>query len=159
MVISADVEIVGAGPIGLANAWGLKKPNPDLKVVVIEKYSEYQRKHSLIMQHQQLEKLMLATGSEHDEQLCALLARLKKDPHIRTNELESIFKQLALDNGVEIIIEEVQQSTIETQLLGCKPKLIIGADGTHSVVNQSFFPEGNQVKHEFDSLVIDVKSC
>ena len=172
----ADVVIVGGGPIGLANAWGIKKLNPSLKVVVLEKYEQYQRKHTLVMQHQQLDKLMKATGTEQNAILCALLARLKKDAHIRTNELESIFKQLAIDCGVEIIIEEVVDKSVKIvvdelldngetviqkvqkisnnqQLLRCNPKLIIGADGTHSVVSRTFFPEGNQIKHEFDYVL------
>ncbi|WED43441.1 FAD-dependent oxidoreductase [Legionella cardiaca] len=151
----ADVVIVGGGPIGLAHAWGLKKLNPDVNVVVFEKYEEYQRKHTLIMQHQQLQKLMEATETMDDPDLLTLLKRLKKDPHIRTNELEQIFKTLAQNNGVEIITEEIKKETIQQQIFDKHPdaRLIIGADGTHSVVSSTLFPEGNQVKHEFDYVL------
>jgi 2-polyprenyl-6-methoxyphenol hydroxylase-like FAD-dependent oxidoreductase len=150
---SQTVVIVGGGPIGLAHAWGLKKLNPKLKVIVLEKYKEYQRSHTLIMQHEPLEGLMRATKSLNDPALSKLLTRLIRDSHIRTNELEDEFKKLALENGVEIKIEEVQESTIQTQLAELKPSLIIGADGTHSVVNRCLFPADNQVKVSFDYVL------
>lgn len=155
MGLGTNVVIVGAGPIGLAYAWGIKKLNPDLKIVVLEKYEEFQRKHTLNMQYEQLEKLMYATGTRSDVVLSGLLEQLKQDPHIRTNVLQSTFKQLALDCGVEIITDEVKKSTIQQQLFERYPdaQLIIGADGTHSVVSDSLFPEGNQVKHEFDYVL------
>ncbi|HIE3579091.1 TPA: hypothetical protein ACXLVG_000702 [Legionella anisa] len=41
MALDTDVLVVGAGPIGLINAWGMKQLNPNLKIVVLEKYAEY----------------------------------------------------------------------------------------------------------------------
>src|SRR5690242_9248184 len=90
------VVIVGGGPIGLAHAWGLKKLNKNLNIIVKEKYQEYQRKHTLIMKPTSLEALMKATHTLEDPILSGLLKRLKKDPHIRTNELEKIFKDMAI---------------------------------------------------------------
>ncbi|KTC78050.1 FAD-dependent oxidoreductase [Legionella brunensis] len=150
-----DVVIVGGGPIGLAHAWGIKKLNPNLEIVVLEKYEEYQRKHTLVMQHEQLKKLMEATETTEDPTLVALLNRLKKDPHIRTNELEQIFKKMAQNLGVKIVNEEVKQETIHEQIFDKYPKarLVIGADGTHSVVSRALFGEDNQVKHEFDYVL------
>lgn len=153
MINHSEIVIVGGGPIGLAHAWGFKKLNKDLKVVVLEKYEVYQRKHTLIMQHQQLKKLMKATGTQNDPALMNLLKQLKKDPHIRTNALEDVFKKLAIDSGVEITQEEVKEESIEQIITPFRTKLLIGADGTHSVVSRSLFPEGNQVKHEFDYVL------
>jgi 2-polyprenyl-6-methoxyphenol hydroxylase-like FAD-dependent oxidoreductase len=152
MKIDNEIVIVGAGPIGLAYAWGFKKLNPKLNVVVLEKNVKYTRDHTLNMQWQQLEKLRKATHTVTDTDLKALQTQLRTDPHIRTNELERIFKKLAEDSGVKIIIEEVKKDSIKEQINNhaANPKLIIGADSTHSVVSSSLFPEGNQVKHEFD---------
>src|SRR4051794_31483904 len=85
MAFDTDILVVGAGPIGLVNAWGMKRLNPKLKIVVLEKYAEYQRTHTLVMQAEQLEAIMKATNSEQHPELVKLLKQLKKDPHIRTN--------------------------------------------------------------------------
>lgn len=146
----ADVLIVGGGPIGLVQAWGLKKINPDLKVVVLEKYEEFQRKHTLVMQYKQLEALMRATDSMEDPVLRSLLQQLRKSPNIRTNVLQETFKDLATALGVEIKIQEVKSDNIADQIQKYSPELIIGADGTHSVVNAQLFPEGNRINYEID---------
>jgi 2-polyprenyl-6-methoxyphenol hydroxylase-like FAD-dependent oxidoreductase len=151
----STVVIVGGGPIGLAQAWGIKKLNPALDVVVLEKYEQYQRKHTLMMQHKKLEYLMQVTGALENSSLLALLHQLQKDPHIRTTSLEEVFKSVAMDSGVKIIHEEIKAETIDEQLFerfsdAC---LIIGADGTHSVISHTLFPQGNQVKHEFDYVL------
>ncbi|HAT1130431.1 TPA: hypothetical protein NR353_001603 [Legionella pneumophila] len=156
MALDTDVLVVGAGPIGLINAWGMKQLNPNLKIVVLEKYAEYQRSHTLVMQAKQLEAIMKATHSEMDPDMVSLLSQLQKDPHIRTNTLQKIFTKLARNSGVDILIEhEVTKETLKQILADEYPhtKLIIGADGTHSVVNQILFPEENQVKHEFDFVL------
>jgi hypothetical protein len=148
-----NIVIVGGGPIGLIQAFGLKKLNKDLKVTVLEKYDEYQRKHTLIMQPASLEAVMEATNTQSDPDLSTLLKRLKQDPHIRTNELETLFKELAKKNGVDIVREEVKADTAKEQLSRYQPDMIIGADGTHSVTNQALFPPNNQVKVEFDYVL------
>lgn len=155
MAINADVVIIGGGPIGLAHAWGIKQLNPALKVVVYEKYEEYQRRHTLIMQPKCLEALMVATNTVDNPDLDALLRQIEDDPNIRTNALEHIFKKVSKDLGVEIINQEIETDTLNSQLFTENPnvRLVIGADGTHSIISQSLFPEGNQIKHEFDFVL------
>ncbi|MFA6302681.1 MAG: hypothetical protein WC627_06065 [Legionella sp.] len=155
MTSKADVVIIGGGPIGLAHAWGVKKLNPKLNVVVLEKYEEYQRRHTLVMQHERLSELMNATNTQQDPALIELLKQLKTDPNIRTNSLEKIFKDLAKTSGVAIINQEVKKDAIKQQIFAEYPdaKLIIGADGTHSVVSETLFPAGNQIKHKFDYVL------
>lgn len=155
-MLTKEIVIVGGGPIGLAHAWGMKKLNPDLRVLVFEKYPEYQRSHTLIMEPEQLNSLMKATNTTREPALVQLLSQLRKDRHIRTNSLEAVFKELASANGVEIIHEEIKKDNLVEQISKhCKtmPEMIIGADGTHSVVSDTLFPEGNQVKHEFDYVL------
>ena len=155
MAENTDVLVIGAGPIGLINAWGIQRLNPSLNVVVLEKYEEYQRKHTLVMQPKHLEAIMKATHSEDHPTLVDLLKQLKKDPHIRTSVLQEIFTKLALASNVQIktkseVFKEKMNETINAYP---NVSLIIGADGTHSVVSDSLFPDGNQVKYEFDFVL------
>lgn len=146
----ADVVIVGGGPIGYAQALGFKKLNPELQVVVLEKYPVFKRKHTLVLQPKQLENYMKAADLTNEPRLTALLKQLRKHPHVRTNVLQETLKEIATDYGVKTVITEVKPDTIEQQLFRYHPKLIVGADGTHSVVNQQLFPRNNQIKHEVD---------
>ncbi len=146
----ADVLIIGGGPIGLLQAWAIKTLNPSLKVVVLEKYEEFQRKHTLVMQYEQLEAVMHATDSMDDPVLVDLLQQLRKHPNIRTNVLQETFKDMARALGVEIKIQEVTAETIDDQIQKYNPELLIGADGTHSVVNQELFPANNRINYEID---------
>lgn len=155
MAENTDVLVIGAGPIGLINAWGMQRLNPSLNIVVLEKYEEYQRKHTLVMQPEHLEAIMKATHSEDHPTLVALLKQLKKDPHIRTSVLQHTFAKLASESNVQIRTKEVHKEDIK-QIIDNEYRnasLIIGADGTHSVVSDSLFPEGNQVKYEFDFVL------
>jgi protoporphyrinogen oxidase len=33
-----EIVIVGAGPIGIAYAWGIKQINPKIEITILEKY-------------------------------------------------------------------------------------------------------------------------
>jgi 2-polyprenyl-6-methoxyphenol hydroxylase-like FAD-dependent oxidoreductase len=148
-----DVIIVGAGPVGLAFAAGLKNLNPDLRIRVYEKYPEYQRKHTLVVQHEQVAKYIREAGFEADNEMQALLATLRTDPNIRTSTLEEILKGKAQALGVEIVVEEIKEETIHQQIGRHTPRFVTGADGTHSVVSRAVFGPDNQVKHEFDYVL------
>ncbi len=150
-----DVVIVGAGPIGLAFAWALKQLNPNLKIVIYEKYEQYQRKHTLNMLFQHLAALIKAADAENNPLLKELLQQLQKDPHIRTSELEKTFKAIVESQATDIIIKEITGDNIHEEILTQYPdaKLIFGADGTHSVVSKTLFGADNQEKHELDYVL------
>ncbi len=150
---NTDVIFVGAGPIGLATAIGLKSLDPHLSIVMAERYEEYQRKHNLIMDPTHLEMFMKATGTEHIKILSDLLADLKKNPRIRTNKLEEALKKVAKQKDVEIIQHKVSKQDLEHLSESKEHSLIVGADGTHSAVSENLFPEDNQIKHEFDFVL------
>jgi hypothetical protein len=108
------------------------------------------------MQHKLLDSLMKATGTENDPELVTLLDQLRKDPHIRTNKLQEIFMRVAKKRGVKVKTKkEVKPETFWEDVLPTNgsPQLLIGADGTHSVVSDCAFPPGNQIKHEFDYVL------
>lgn len=148
-----DVVIVGAGPVGLAFAIGLKKLNKALQIRVYEKYEEYQRKHTLEVLHEQVENYIREAGLKGDAEMEGLLDILKSDPNIRTNTLEEILKNKALALEVEIVVEEIKEEKIRQQIGRHAPRFVVGADGTHSVVSRTLFDPDNQVKHEFDFVL------
>ncbi len=152
-----DVVIVGGGPIGLAHAFGLKKLNPSLNVVLLEKSIEHKRKRTLLMCREQLRSFMRATNAESEQDLKDLLGRLKADPRIQMDELTRIFNKLAKAKGVDIQTKElntVQENDALLHLLPkYKPRLIIFADGARSRIGRRMFDKGNQIKHEFDYIL------
>ncbi len=122
----------------------------------VSEHSTWTRTYSAAKNHakgspRQLENYMQATGLMADTRLSQLLDQLrKKGPNVRTNVLQETFRNLAEALGVITVIEEIKLETIEKQVFRYKPKLVVGADGTHSVVNQNLFPINNQIKHEVD---------
>jgi 2-polyprenyl-6-methoxyphenol hydroxylase-like FAD-dependent oxidoreductase len=156
--MKSNIIIVGGGPIGLAAALSIKLLNPAINIITYEKYEEYQRKHTLRVQSDKQAALMKVSRAERVNELVQLLGRIKKDPSIRTSELEATYKNLAQKLGVDIRIEEIKEDNLVEKLRiqdeeDSEINLIIGADGTHSVINRSLFPEDNQVKYEFDYVL------
>lgn len=63
-----------------------------------------------------------------------------KEPAFKKRVIEALIKQ----NGLKTEAQRVKETLLEYN-----PKLIIGADGSHSIISKTFFPEGNQEKIEF----------
>ncbi|MCD6039686.1 MAG: uncharacterized protein K0S27_1086 [Gammaproteobacteria bacterium] len=155
---AGNVVMVGAGPIGLAHAWGIKQLNPAIQIRVFEKYETYQRDHTLRMEPEHLAELMRVTDTQQDKELSALLKKLRTNKNILTTELERIFKKKAEESGVQFHCGpeyEIKEDTYLRHLYSSNflPDLIIGADGTHSAVSRCLFSPDNQVKHEFDYVL------
>lgn len=148
-----DVVVVGAGPLGLLNAIGLmKRKEPKPRIVMLEKYERYQRGHNLSMDPRQLKKFIQACG--RDERLEELYKRLKSNPHIRTNEVEAILRNYAEELGVEIkagtAVTDIKKEVYETYP---NAKLVLGADGSHSIVSEQVFGKENIKKFPFDYVM------
>lgn len=132
-----NTVIVGAGPIGLLNAIGLLTKNPERKVVMLEKYDEYKRNHTLRVDHKQIEKYLRACGEPPDPTILQLVQQTRKNGFIRISELERLLKARALELGAQIITNN-GVTDFDEQVRKKYPNadLILGADGTRSVVSQ-----------------------
>ncbi|KTD23247.1 hypothetical protein [Legionella londiniensis] len=133
-----ETVIVGAGPIGLLNAIGLLHNKPDMKLVILEKYDEYKRNHTLMVDYRQIEKfLKVSSNPNPDPAIAELVRRTKKNKYIRISEIEHLLKNRAVELGAHLItghgVADVQKEIFETYP---NAGLIIGADGTRSVVSQ-----------------------
>ncbi|GAB5372777.1 hypothetical protein AAMO2058_001693900 [Amorphochlora amoebiformis] len=126
-----DIVIVGAGPVGLFLAIQIVLRNPTLKVVMMEKYAEYKRKHVL-----RIEKESLETGI-NDPRLVKLVSELKgKTP---TSLIEENFKALAGEIGISIRVGEYVKDIEALQKRFHNTRYFIGADGRKSVMRTQKF--------------------
>ena len=142
-----NTVIVGAGPIGLLNAIGIMRKNPAAKIVMLEKYDEYKRNHTLRMDYKEVEKYIEAMGPPPDPALAELADRLRKNraydlatfglSAIRISEIERLLKNRAVELGAQIItgagITDLNEQVINKYE---NADLIIGADGTRGVVSE-----------------------
>lgn len=131
-----DVIVIGAGPVGLKTAIELKLRSPHLSIVILEKYEEYQRKNVVSVESSSM------TGSHPNPEYQAILNSLIGNTP--TSTIESKLKAFALKIGITIKNEKVE----DTQLLQKQypeAKVIIGADGSHSIIRKQIF-EGKKSK-------------
>lgn len=148
-----NVVIVGSGPVGLLNAVGLLNKNPQLKIIILEKEAAYTRHHVLQMDYEQLDKYLRAVDG-NDVVIRQLRDQVKKNKHIRTSEIQTKLEQRVLKLGAEIIYKNPVTS-IQKDVFDKYPnaKLIIGADGAHSVISAQTFGPDNIEKFPFDFVM------
>ncbi len=141
------VVIIGAGPIGLSTAIQTKLKNPEADIVMLEKYDQYARNHTLQIDQHCFNACQLDGVDEITEQLQHLQTRLHNQHfRIRCDELEEELRNIAITAGISI-----QKGETET-VMGITPDhvlvkgdsdstgqyqqvpydILIGADGAHS---------------------------
>lgn len=130
-----QIIFVGAGPIGLWTALQLKLQRLDFEIIFQEKYTRYKRTHTLKLEHTSF------AGCIYDEKgiIKNIVAKLKKNPHIRTDSFEGELSQLARSLGISIEYKSIKN--IEQDILKEYPNadMIIGADGVRSIVREQIF--------------------
>jgi hypothetical protein len=138
------ILFVGAGPVGLMTAIQTKLHYPNLDIIMLEKYTEYKRKHAL-----QLAQSSFA-DAHPDEEFQKLIHSLDRD--IRTNELED--KLLVFAKNLNIKIDYTAVSDCN-KLIEQYPdvNIIVGADGSHSIVHQQVFNHQYQLQKTMQYIV------
>jgi len=175
-----DVVIIGSGPVGLAEACILKCMNKELKIVVMDKRPDTTRKHGLKIETDTVKKivdileenLINADGTEK-KQIIGLQEIFKKwgGNVIRTNDIEDELKNKADSLGVIVLRDEKYEATAKDLNVNSKvhshdknekqkylkeAKVIVGADGSHSVVRETVMR--NELEHEKNlSYLIEFK--
>jgi 2-polyprenyl-6-methoxyphenol hydroxylase-like FAD-dependent oxidoreductase len=129
-----DIAFVGAGPIGLYTAIQAKIHYPEARIHFYEKYKEYQRKHSVRIEQHSFHNAV------KDKQFRAYLKGLGKS--VRTSDLERYLLQIARDKDITIEYRKIENiDEIKKQYPGVK--VIVGSDGSHSMVRESLFPQSD----------------
>lgn len=138
------IVIVGAGPVGLFSAIQLKIQNPELSILLLEKHSEYQRHHTLSLNQASFKNIY------PDPTLLQFTKEFKQT--ILTSELENKMLDYVKKLGIEIDYKEViakreEKTKPYPETMTCDElceqypdaDIIIGADGSHSVVHKEVF--------------------
>ena len=128
----ADAVIIGGGPNGLFTAIQLSRRCPTMRVVVLEKYNTYQRKHVL-----KIEASSLETGIDDVELTAALRGLIGKVP---TSKIETTFKSLATaapNVDVRCGVHAQDLDALQSQFPNAK--YFVGADGKRSIVRRERF--------------------
>lgn len=143
-LINADIVFIGSGPTGLWTAINAKLQNPSTNIVMYEKYQEYKRSHILRLDKQSFK------GHVPDQALTAMVASF--DKAIKTNDLEKALKDFALKLGIHIEYEKIQDMQALAQRHN-KAAVIVGSDGSHSLVREQIFGDKKQFEYDLQHIV------
>jgi len=128
-----DVVFVGAGPVGLFTAIQLALYCPDLTILMLEKYSKYQRTQTLFLDASSFQ------GSHPNTAFQAFLHALPR--RVKIQELEDkLLEKVKECKNIQIQYEEVKDCT-KLATTYKSAKYIIGSDGSASVVHRDIFQE------------------
>lgn len=133
-----QVIIVGAGPVGLWVSIQLKMLCPDMEILLFDKHETFQRSHLLRVQKSSLQKVNKKLDSFRKWAVCLT-------GKIRTNDLEKRLWEKATELGIKKEILDIK-NPLELKEKFPTAKIIIGTDGSHSIVRHEVF--GNKLAHK-----------
>lgn len=181
-----DVVIVGAGPVGMATAAFLKAQNRYLRVCVLDKRMETKRHYGLNLSkdsmkavRETLERIPAASSDREIQSLISLTRQWSSSVQ-KVSVIEAKLRNIAEQLGVYVVrknafgefiteenfdrlLEEHDDyiSDEEAELCGyfAGARVIVGADGAHSVVRQKVMgpDQGNLVGRANLGYFIEVK--
>ncbi|WP_059360088.1 FAD-dependent oxidoreductase [Parachlamydia acanthamoebae] len=161
MKVDYDVVIIGAGPIGISTACALKAMNKKLKICVLDKRPTATRTHGLKIYNDSIAKishiLHRSRNKENSSQvdIQQLKAKFKewKKHFVPTDKIEADLKEIAKGQGIKVkrkeayeltenhlqrLLDDTSSPESDQKILQIlrNAKVVIGADGAHSVVRK-----------------------
>lgn len=125
-----DVIFIGAGPTGLWTAIQLKLHSPNLNILMFEKYSEYTRNRNVFVEASSF------SNSHPNLRFQEVIAEFPGK--VTLNNMEDKLLAFAKTLGIEIRNEEIQQcENLKSRFPDVK--VIVGADGSKSLVRKQIF--------------------
>lgn len=152
----ADIVVVGGGPIGLWTSVQTKLRNPDKKIVILEKYPDYQRSNNLKLDLSSLE------GIPQDRRLKAIVKEwkeiVKRQGTLPTNVIENKLKKLSQELDIKIITPRHVTDPIALENEFSDTTLFIAADGAHSLAREALFGKEDQfASYETLQYIAEIK--
>ncbi len=142
---SPFILILGSGPIGLLLSIHIKLICPNVSILVLDKYyPNFSRSHGVIIKEH-------AFNGYPDHPLFNNVVReVFSQSMIRTNEFQQLLVTLALSIGIAIQNRfiETEQQLLDLPTQYKTARIIVGADGSHSIVRHTIF--NNELRHDID---------
>lgn len=138
--LATDIVFVGAGPIGLYTAVQTKLMNPELHIELVEKHRQYQRDHTLNLDQKSFRKSY--QGNEEFQRLL-----VSWGSRVRTSQIETDLLGFATMLGIRIRYHEIHEIA-EVRTMYPEALVIVGADGSHSIVREQLMPWTQPLQNE-----------
>ncbi|CAF3154812.1 unnamed protein product [Rotaria sp. Silwood2] len=141
---SPQIVVIGGGPVGLFTAIQIKILLPQVNLVIYEKHQQYKRNHVL-----RLNKMRTFFGLPPSLLLKNMIDNLPSI--VRTSVLESQLLELSKQLQIPIVYRNIENLNQFSD-----SRVIIGADGSRSIVRQLVF--NNKMEYEkVLKYVIEIK--
>lgn len=145
----ADVVIVGAGPIGLWTAIQIALRAPHVKIEILDKHGAYQRTHSLKLSADSFK------GAPNDARLGTIIEGFSKQKMIPIGDIERQLCAFIDEKLLKITIKRNAEIADPRLLKAHYPKvrIVLGADGAHSMVRKTVFQNAFEVNEVFRHIL------
>ena len=145
---SADIVVIGGGPVGLWTAIQTKIRNPSKEIVIVEKSLEYQRASIRL----KLRPSSFSGIPANCPSLTKLVTKWKSQSEVPIKEMETSLVSCAEKLGIKISKgTPANLATLQTDYP--KAKVFIGADGAKSGMRQWFFNDKKRFDRTLQHIV------
>lgn len=144
----AEVVIIGAGPVGLWISILFKTHNPNISIIIYERHPTYIRSNNI----------KLPKGEKFEVPNIPSIKEMLEKKFVPIQEIEHVLKTEADKLNVKIIYEKISSLDQISYQNHQAMKLIVAADGAHSVLRDLIFVEKPLVTNLFNLVQVVYKT-